>query len=136
LLKGSGVVTLNYGIGGKVTVSRQVTIAATKAEDGLIAKLWAGMKVKELSLFAEKNKPELLAVARKYGIVTPGASILVLSDAAAVRLFLSFRSRYAHVSLTRRTVLEVWHRACREGATKGTQRVHQEEGGRAEDRGE
>lgn len=87
LLKGSGTVTINYGLGGKVTVSRQVSISTNPSENSLIAKIWAGMKVKELAVFPEKNKDELLAVARKYGIVTPGASILVLSDAEAVRFY-------------------------------------------------
>lgn len=62
-----------------------MNIQRNESENSLVAKLWAGMKVKELAVFADQNKKELLNVARKYGIVTPGASILVLSDLDAVR---------------------------------------------------
>lgn len=66
-----------------------MNVQRNENENGLVAKLWAGMKVKELAVFAEQNKKELLNVARKYGIVTPGASILVLSDLDAVRVLLT-----------------------------------------------
>lgn len=68
-----------------MVASRQVTVSNNKSENSLVAKIWAGMKVKELSVFAEQNKQQLLDVGRKYGIITPGASILVLSTLDAVR---------------------------------------------------
>jgi len=45
---------------------------------GLVARFWAQRKVRELALSEQRNQAALLSLGRRYGLVTPGASLLVL----------------------------------------------------------
>lgn len=50
----------------------------------VVPRLWAQRKVAELSIFADENKEKLLEIGRRFGFVTPGASLLVLTDLSQV----------------------------------------------------
>ena len=43
-------------------------------------RFWAQKKVEELSVFPKRNQAELVAVGKRYGLVTPGTSLIVLED--------------------------------------------------------
>ena len=60
--------------------TRSYTLSREDASDatGLVPRLWAQRKVAELAVLAEEHDDELLALGRRFGIVTPGASLLVL----------------------------------------------------------
>ena len=45
---------------------------------GLVPRFWAARRVQELALLPERNHDELLALGQRFGVVTPGASLLVL----------------------------------------------------------
>jgi len=75
-------IALHYGYGSKLlTVKYTLTQAdAARMDQGgeLVARLWAQKKVDALLTFPKKNKDELTRVGRKFGLVTPGTSLLVL----------------------------------------------------------
>ncbi|MEX2213900.1 MAG: VIT domain-containing protein [Phycisphaeraceae bacterium] len=82
LLVPETTVTLHYGFGDRHPVSTKITlqqaVAANDAGGSLVAHLWAQMKVDSLLAFAERNRDELSAIGKRFGIVTPGSSLLVL----------------------------------------------------------
>jgi Ca-activated chloride channel homolog len=51
---------------------------AAAGHSGLVPRFWAQHKLAELQLAPERNRAELLALGRKFGLVTPGTSLLVL----------------------------------------------------------
>lgn len=76
-------VTLHYGFGGKTFVKvkhtlRQADVIPFEEAGNVVARQWAQKKVDSLVVFPEKNKEELIAVGRSFGLVTPGTSLLVL----------------------------------------------------------
>ena len=79
LLKDDAEITLRFGCGNEETerrsfnVSRRVTTST-----GLIGRLWAQQKADELSLLADRYSAELLDLGRRFHIVTPNSSLLVL----------------------------------------------------------
>ncbi|MDM8542294.1 VIT domain-containing protein [Desulfococcaceae bacterium HSG9] len=55
------------------------SIKADQADlNRIIARAWAGKKIDELEIINPKTSDESLALARRYGLVTSGASLLVL----------------------------------------------------------
>lgn len=75
LLAKQATITLRYSDGqqASITMSRSDT-----ADTGLVPQLWAQMKVDELAVFPEKNHEDLLTLGKRYGLVTPATSLLVL----------------------------------------------------------
>jgi hypothetical protein len=79
LLVPEATVTLRYGGIGLPATERTITLRQAGAgTSGLVAHVWAQQKVDELALQPERNHDELLALGRRFGIVTPGTSLLVL----------------------------------------------------------
>ena len=79
LLKDNAIIKLNYGFGKRITHTTTLTLKQDGAtQTNLVARNWAGMKVADLSVLAEKNEKELLALGQQFGIVTPNTSLMVL----------------------------------------------------------
>lgn len=80
LLGDEAVLTLRYGRrGGQPAFTRQVRVRRADARPGALAgRAWAQRRVATLGLHAERHHDELLRLGRRFGIVTPGASLLVL----------------------------------------------------------
>lgn len=75
----TGTVKLNYGYDGKTTRSGDFTIDAGKAHKGdLLRRLWAQKKLEELIVFPKRNEKEIVAMGKRYGLVTPFTSLIVL----------------------------------------------------------
>lgn len=72
--------TLRYGLpGGDVAFERAYVLRQTDAgRTGLVPRAWAQRKLAELAVAPDQSRPELVALGRKFGIVTPGTSLLVL----------------------------------------------------------
>jgi Ca-activated chloride channel homolog len=78
LLAPEATLTLRYGVGGE-TRSRTYTLRQSEAMAGrLVPRVWAEQRISQLSVFPERHHDEMLALGRRFGIVTPGASLLVL----------------------------------------------------------
>jgi Ca-activated chloride channel family protein len=78
LLAAETTVALRYGEGAESS-ARSYTLRQSDARPGRLAShFWAQQRVAELSVFPEKNHDELLRLGRRFGIVTPGTSLIVL----------------------------------------------------------
>ena len=78
LLVPEATVTLRYGRGAQTTASRTFTLRRAEAtRTGLVARFWGQQKAAELALDPSR-RPELVALGRRYGLVTPATSLLVL----------------------------------------------------------
>ena len=79
----NATVTLNYGFAGKASVSNPLKLAIRDAVEGnLLRKLWAQKKLADLMVFQENNKEKILELGKKYGLVTPYTSLIVLDSLA------------------------------------------------------
>ncbi len=81
LLAPQGKITLNYGVHGRVTHSLTYELSQDNAPVGnLVRLLYAQKKIEALQVFPKRHEKELLEIGRQYGLVTPGASLLVLEN--------------------------------------------------------
>jgi Ca-activated chloride channel family protein len=83
LLSPTATLTLKYGSENQVLHRVPVTLsrsAPTTTTTTLIARFWAQHKMQELAIFPEKSKKELLELGRRYGLVTPETSLIVLES--------------------------------------------------------
>ena len=81
LLAPQGKITLNYGVHGRVTHSLTYELSQDNAPAGnLVRLLYAQKKIEALQVFPKRHDKELLEIGRQYGLVTPGASLLVLEN--------------------------------------------------------
>lgn len=81
LLTEQASLVMRFGYRGEPEQRVAVTLRRSEASDtGLVPRFWAQQKVNELALFEELNKDELLSIGRRYGLVTPGTSLLVLEN--------------------------------------------------------
>ena len=79
LLADEADIVLRFGYRNGPEQRVTVTLRRGEAsETGLVPRFWAQRKVHELALFKQRNKSELLALGRRFGLVTPGTSLLVL----------------------------------------------------------
>jgi hypothetical protein len=79
LLKKKTTITLNYGIRGKLVKQASFTLSRKDAAGGNVLRtFWAQKKVEALSAFAKTNRKALIELGKKYGLVTPGTSLIVL----------------------------------------------------------
>lgn len=77
----AGTVTINYGVKGGQSVSQTFRVARADAAGGsLLPRLWAQKKLAELMIFAKRHKPEITALGKQFGLVTPHTSLLVLDS--------------------------------------------------------
>ncbi|MCP4149672.1 MAG: hypothetical protein GY757_18140, partial [bacterium] len=88
LLKDNAVVTLNYGINGKIL--QQIPYGITRknaTESTILRTFWAQEKIRHL-MSTPGNKNDMVATGKKYGLVTPGTSLIVLES---LRQYLRYR---------------------------------------------
>jgi len=84
-LQGDRLVILGQltGRSGAVTLStgESFTIDAVQSNQGdVLARQWAGRHIQHLSILKGSQAEEILILARKYGVVSPGTSLLVLEN--------------------------------------------------------
>jgi Ca-activated chloride channel homolog len=77
-------ITARFGRPGEAAEARTYVVRRADAADtgGLVPRRWAAQKVVALSVFPERHHDELLATGRRFGLVTPGTSLLVLETLA------------------------------------------------------
>lgn len=73
----TATVVVELGMAGQVT-QRLTYVLSGKSEGNLVARYWAQQKVQELSVFAERNQQGLIDLGKRYGLVTPATSLIVL----------------------------------------------------------
>ncbi|MEZ4827926.1 MAG: VIT domain-containing protein [Bacteroidia bacterium] len=80
LLRDQATITLNYGMGGKVLSSQVIQIDRLKdaVKNASLHNFWAAKTLQELDLQPEKNKKQILALGKKYTLLTRETSLLVL----------------------------------------------------------
>lgn len=72
-------VALKFGTVGKVMKTVEFVVKASDAGDGdLLRRFWAQKKLEDLEAFPQKNEKSMIALGKKYGIVTPQTSLIVL----------------------------------------------------------
>lgn len=77
----SATIKLNFGFGSKVVYSKEIKINADNSADApLLRRLWAEKKISELSIYATRNEEEITKTGKRYGIVTPNTSLIVLEN--------------------------------------------------------
>jgi len=70
---------LHYGAGGKTLARSNVALARIDAVEGdLLRRLWAQKKLESLLVFEKDNQPEIADLGKRYGLVTPFTSLIVL----------------------------------------------------------
>lgn len=75
----AGAIDLVYGSAGRELLRDRVQVGPnSSALGGILARAWAGRRAQELGVDAEANRAELIALGRRYHLVTPGTSLLVL----------------------------------------------------------
>ena len=78
LLKG-GEVSLVYGASGRESQRVPVAVPTGPAPAGrVVARAWAGRMVEELAVFPERNEAAMADLGRRFGLVTPVTSLIVL----------------------------------------------------------
>ena len=79
LIAEEATVILRYGYGSTEVSRREVRLRRSDASDtGLVPRFWAQQKVERMMVAAELDRDHLLALGRRYGIVTAETSLLVL----------------------------------------------------------
>ena len=73
---------LNFGIGNKVSYSRTIDLSTAKAANysNIVQRMWAQMRIADLSLVYDQNKDEIGKIGKKYNLVTRNTSLIVLED--------------------------------------------------------
>jgi Ca-activated chloride channel family protein len=72
-------VVLSYGVAGLTLQQVKYDIAAKDAVEGdLLARYWAQKKLAEMVAFPRKNQQAMVELGKRYGLVTPGTSLIVL----------------------------------------------------------
>jgi len=79
LLADEANIVLRYGYGDNEVARVPVTLRRDQATStGLVPRFWAQQEVSSLAVLPDVDSNQMLALGRRYGIVTPGASLLVL----------------------------------------------------------
>ncbi len=72
-------VAVRFAGAGAAAEERVYVVDGTQAPEGtLLQRFWAQKKVAELAIGGRRNEPAMAAVGKRFGIVTPGTSLLVL----------------------------------------------------------
>jgi len=81
LLAAEAEIVLEFGFAGKVEESKAYRLKRSKAISGeLISTFWAQKKIAALSIAARQNEHELTETGKRYGLVTPKTSLIVLDN--------------------------------------------------------
>jgi tetratricopeptide (TPR) repeat protein len=79
----AGTLTLNYGRPGEIMVRSRVNLSRAEAAPGrLVQTCWAQMRLENLKAEpgSDQGAAAMLALGQKYGLVTPGSSLIVLDS--------------------------------------------------------
>jgi len=77
----TAMVSIQYGLKNGTPQNRSFKISRADAAEGtLLRRLWAQKKLAELMVFQKRNKPEITALGKQMGLVTPYTSLLVLDS--------------------------------------------------------
>lgn len=72
-------ITLDFGVGERVTRSVDVVVRAADATEGdLLRRFWASQRVRDLLGRPGDQAEAIKAIGKRHGVVTPGTSLLVL----------------------------------------------------------
>lgn len=81
LLTERATITLNYGIGGRITHRVSYNLNAADAARGEMGAVRWGMKrLEELQIMPKRNQREIIETGKRFGLVTEGTSLLVLES--------------------------------------------------------
>ena len=81
LTAAEATLALNYGAGGKTLASSKHSISRTAAVPGdLLRRFWAQRKLEDLLVLQKQNESEIVALGKRYGLVTPYTSLIVLEQ--------------------------------------------------------
>ncbi|NVN93018.1 MAG: DUF2135 domain-containing protein [Desulfuromonadales bacterium] len=76
-----GSITLNYGMAGKIMQRVEYRLDAAEAMPGeLVALNWGMKRLEELLMLPKRNQAEITSMGKRFGLVTPGTSLLVLES--------------------------------------------------------
>lgn len=79
LLVPEATLTVHWGFGNTPLSTTELRLKKTDSvKTGLFPRFWAQKKINQLAVFPDKNKEELVRLGRRFGLVTPGTSLLVL----------------------------------------------------------
>jgi Ca-activated chloride channel homolog len=79
-LQHAGQATLVYGAAGRELARVPITLPADGPGGRIVARAWAARKVEDLSVLPEQNEAAMVAVGRRFGLVTPATSLIVLES--------------------------------------------------------
>jgi len=72
-------IVLSYGVAGLTLQRVKYDVAAQEAVEGdLLARYWAQKKLAGMVAFPRKNQQAMVELGKRYGLVTPGTSLIVL----------------------------------------------------------
>ena len=92
----TATVTADYGIAGGKSDKQTFKVSRSDAASGsLLRRLWAGKKLAELMIHQKRNEHEIAALGKKFGLVTPYTSLLVLDS---LEQYVQLRDRPAQVA--------------------------------------
>jgi Ca-activated chloride channel homolog len=74
----AGRAVLVYGAGGREVTRVPVALPSAGPAGRIIARAWAARKVEELSVLPERNESAMVSLGRRFGLVTPATSLIVL----------------------------------------------------------
>jgi tetratricopeptide (TPR) repeat protein len=74
-------IRLHYGYRGHKPQTSYFGVSRREAVEGtLLRRLWAEKKLAELMVFQKRNEPEIVALGKQLGMVTPYTSLIVLDN--------------------------------------------------------
>ena len=81
LISADAKITVNYGVAENIMLRHEFRIKKNDAMEGeVLQTFWAQKKINDLMIFSQQNEKELAEVGQKYGLVTPGTSLIVLDN--------------------------------------------------------
>lgn len=75
-------ITLNFGIGDKITYTKTLTIDSRDVANygNIVERVWAEKKITQLDMLFDRNKEEIEELGKRYNIVTRNTSLIVLEN--------------------------------------------------------
>lgn len=81
LQRSDGTIKLNFGFGKQIQLTKEFKITETNVvEASLINKYKALLELQQLMVLPERNKAKITKLGKKYGLVTPFTSLMVLES--------------------------------------------------------
>ncbi len=81
LLRKTGSLKIPVYVGAKTVRTIEIDVSSVNSEDlPFVSLLWAQKKIDSLSSRFDENRTEIIALAKKFGVVTKGTSLIVLEN--------------------------------------------------------